>query len=159
MIDNDNFLEILKFPNPELLRVSEPVTSFNEGLYNLEQMIFATMIANHGIGLAAPQVNIFQRFFVVKLFPRSEELVFINPEITQVSENVVGMEEGCLSFPGESILIERPISIHARFQNNNGKWKEQIMGGMLAKVYQHELDHLNGKLIRGVNGISCRDRS
>jgi peptide deformylase len=149
--DDEPYLEILKYPDPRLNQVSVPVTEFNEWLYASEKMMFATMIANHGIGLAAPQVNDFRRFFIVKLHfdkPDSPEYIFINPEIIWTSEKTIELEEGCLSFPQYTTKVVRPESVTIKYQNNNGKFKELQAKGLLARVIQHEIDHLNGKLLK-----------
>lgn len=144
-------MEILKYPDPALCQRSEPVTEFNQEIYALERSMFKLLVEQDGIGLAAPQVGVFKRLFVVKIFPKiwnSREYVFINPEIlahTGISEE----EEGCLSVPEHSALVQRSETIVIGYQNNNGKKLILRTRGMLARVIQHEMDHLDGKLIKG----------
>ncbi len=141
-------LPIIKIGHPGLRKTAEPVTEFNSDLARVAKDMIETMRVNDGIGLAAPQVNILRRFFVI-----DKELIdenwdaeaYINPEILS-SEGAEKIEEGCLSIPQIRADVIRPTHIHVRYQTLDGKTVEADMDGMLARVFQHEFDHLNGIL-------------
>lgn len=101
-----------------------------------------TMRRNKGIGLAAPQVGLSKRLFVMEI--GSDQRICFNPEITEISKETSDYEEGCLSFPGESCIIKRPSSITVRYQNYRGDWYTERLSGLMARCFQHELDHLDG---------------
>jgi peptide deformylase len=107
--------------------------------------MFELMRVSDGIGLAAPQVGIGQRFFVLKL-PRDRERVLVNPEITWQSRRSVSSEESCLSLPGVSVEVERSARVKIRASDEHGEPFELSARGLLARAIQHELDHLNGVL-------------
>ncbi|MCJ7873046.1 peptide deformylase [Phaeobacter sp. J2-8] len=116
----------------------------------LVQDMLETMYDAPGRGLAAPQVGVALRLFVMdcawKTGPR-QPMVCINPEIIQASETRVGGEEGCLSIPGVSADVMRPAQIVLRFTDADGTRQERELSGIEAKCAQHELDHLNGRVI------------
>lgn len=136
-------------PDGVLREKAQPVTAFDADLKRLVEDMFETMYAAPGIGLAAPQVGVMQRVFVVDVSPREdmkEPLAFINPEITWASDETSVYEEGCLSIPEYYEEVERPARVRMRFQDVEGKEHEIEAGGVLATCAQHELDHLNGVL-------------
>jgi len=100
-----------------------------------------TMIANNGLGLSANQVGLPYRVFVIT---GSQVLACFNPRIVDYSNEEVMLEEGCLSYPNLFIKIKRPASIRVRFELPNGELRNEIFEGLTARVFQHELDHLNG---------------
>lgn len=100
------------------------------------------MRLNSGIGLAAPQIGISKRVFVMEVHGR--ERACFNPEITFSSTVLAEFPEGCLSFPGEECKIKRPDTISVRYQTHEGEWVEDDMVGLEARCFQHELDHLDG---------------
>jgi peptide deformylase len=100
------------------------------------------MRENDGIGLAANQVGINQKIFVMQAQGWQREC--FNPEIVGFSQNLVSWDEGCLSFPGEHCIIVRPEWIDVRYQSADGAWHSERFARILARCYQHELDHLNG---------------
>ena len=100
------------------------------------------MRLNKGIGLAAPQIGISKRVFVMDVHGR--ERACFNPEITFQSDVLAEFPEGCLSFPGEECIIKRPDTISVRYQDCHGDWIEDDMVGLEARCFQHELDHLDG---------------
>ena len=100
------------------------------------------MIKERGMGLAANQCGIDLRVFVMKI--GDEFFHCFNPEIITSSQDLIGMTEGCLSFPGERCEIVRPFSIWTRFANARGQYQEREFRGLAARCFQHELDHLNG---------------
>ena len=100
------------------------------------------MRKKNGIGLAAPQLGVSKRLFVMEI--GDQQRLCFNPEITERSEKTVEYLEGCLSFPGESCIIKRPAEIAVRYQNHRGDWYTERMAGLMARCFQHELDHLDG---------------
>ncbi len=140
---------ILIHPDARLRKVCAPVEDIDAALQQLIDDMFETMHAAPGIGLAAPQVGVLRRFFVMdcaKEEEAPEPLVFINPEITWRSEARVEMEEGCLSIPEVYAQIERPAAVRVRFTNRDGGLEERDFDGLRARCVQHEIDHLDGRL-------------
>ena len=124
----------------------EPVTEFDAELRKLVADMFETMYAAQGIGLAAPQVGVSKRLTVIDLSmgkDPEEKLVLINPEII-VSEGRQYEEEGCLSFPEIREKVVRAAKVRIRAQDENGKWFEMDGEELLARAFQHEIDHLDG---------------
>lgn len=142
--------KIITLPNPILRQKSEAIdlqkTDF-ELIKKLSQEMLKTMRQAHGIGLAAPQIGELLRLVVVEQLPGMDSpLVLINPKILHYSWRKDVAEEGCLSIPGEYGLVKRSVSIKCEFINlNNQKIKIKV-SGLLARVIQHEVDHLNGIL-------------
>ena len=100
------------------------------------------MLAHGGIGLAANQLGLPYRVFAIKANPI---LVCFNPRIVDVSEDMVELDEGCLTYPGLMLKIKRPATIRCRYTYPNGETVTEIYGGMTARIFQHEFDHLEGK--------------
>lgn len=117
----------------------------NDSLRATLNEMFETMTSANGIGLAASQVGINKRFFVV-IADDDVRRVFINPTITKTSEEMCDYEEGCLSIPGVYETIQRPKTISVAALDENGKPFTLDADGLLARVIQHENDHLNGTL-------------
>ncbi len=141
-------LKIVKYPEPVLSQPGEPVTEFNAELRKLAADMFETMYASQGVGLAAPQVGVSKRLTVVDLSmgKRPEEkLVLINPEVIS-SEGRLYEEEGCLSFPDIREKVVRAAKVRIRAQDVHGKWFEMDGEELLARCFQHEIDHLDGVL-------------
>lgn len=141
-------LPIVKYPDPVLQRKAELVTEFNEELQALVDNMFETMYKAHGAGLAAPQVGVSKRLVVVDLSQDQnpeERFVLINPEILLSDGKQVG-DEGCLSFPNLFEKVERANHVRIRAQNAKGEWYEKDAEELLARCFQHEIDHLDGKL-------------
>ena len=107
----------------------------------LAHSMYDLMNQSAGIGLAAPQVGLPYRMFVMRSVPK---LAIFNPKIVWTSDKEVEMEEGCLSFPGLGIRVFRPESIRTRFTSPNGVTETKLFNGLTARVFQHEYDHLNG---------------
>jgi peptide deformylase len=140
--------EIVKYPDPILQKPTEPVTEFNEELRALVDDMFESMYAAHGIGLAAPQIGISKRITVIDLsFQKNpeEKIVLINPEIIH-KEGKQSEEEGCLSLPEIREKVSRAEKVRVRAQDVNGKWFELDGDELLARAFQHEIDHLDGIL-------------
>ena len=139
---------IVKYPDPILSQPGEPVTEFNAELRKLVADMFETTYANQGIGLAAPQVGVSKRVTVIDVsmgkVPK-DKLVLINPEII-FSEGKLYEEEGCLSFPDIREKVVRAAKVRIRAQDEKGKWFEMDGDDLLARAFQHEIDHLDGVL-------------
>ena len=108
----------------------------------LSQDMIQFMHQENGIGLAAPQIGISKRIFVMEIAER--QWACFNPEIIQSSQNIVDFNEGCLSFKGDSCIIARPDSISVIYQDHHGEWYSEVLDGLAARCFQHELDHLDG---------------
>ena len=122
-----------------------PIENIDENLRTLVSKMFITLQESSGIGLAAPQVGYNIRLFIVKL-DDMDGMIFINPQIIQTSESVCTMEEGCLSIPTIYEKVSRPREITLQYMDINGRKQLLTAGGLLARVIQHENDHLNGVL-------------
>lgn len=128
----------------EILTVKcKKVTTFDSSLTLLVDAMFDTMAEADGVGLAAPQVGIDMRLFVVD-DQKGTRQEFINPEIVETSMDNVFMEEGCLSIPNVWHDVERPRSVTIQAQDVNGKTFKIKAEGLLARTIQHENDHING---------------
>ena len=140
--------KILKFPDQDLRIKAKPVETFDEELKALTDDMFETMHSVNGIGLAATQIGIAKRVAVIDISQeKNEPLVIINPVIQILDPyKTEDYDEGCLSVPGFFESISRPSDIKLSFQDLNGQKKEIKPEGLLTKVVQHELDHLNGRL-------------
>jgi len=140
--------KILKFPNQDLRIKAKPVETFDDELKTLTDDMFETMHSVNGIGLAATQIGVAKQVAVIDISPeKNEPLVIINPEIQILDPSKTeDYDEGCLSVPGFFEKISRPSDIKLSYQDLNGKKQEIKPEGLLTKVVQHELDHLNGRL-------------
>lgn len=139
-------LKILHYPSPVLLKVGKPVQVFDANLEALVSDMFETMYDARGVGLAAPQVGISKRLFVMDCSAGedpSRRFVIINPEIVATEGSQVG-KEGCLSFPGVYTDIKREMRVVVRFQNLKGEWQELDVTGLEARCVLHETDHCDG---------------
>jgi peptide deformylase len=138
-------LDIRTFGDPVLKTRAAPVESFDESLVRLTQDMLATMRDNEGVGLAANQVGRLKRVFVAAI--EDEEYVITNPVLTDRSETTETAPEGCLSIPGIQVDVERPIAVTVSGQDVSGKPLHIKASDLLARVLQHEVDHLDGVLI------------
>ena len=140
--------KILKFPDQDLRIKAKPVESFDDELKALTDDMFETMHAAHGVGLAATQIGVAKQVAVIDISPeKNEPLVIVNPAIQILDPSKTeDYDEGCLSVPGFFEKISRPSDIKLTYQDLNGKKQEIKPEGLLTKVVQHELDHLNGRL-------------
>jgi peptide deformylase len=139
---------IVKFPDPILQRASAPVTEFDDELRKLVADMFESMYAAQGIGLAAPQIGIPKRLTVIDLSNKKEpkdKIVLINPVVT-LQEGKQVEEEGCLSLPEIREKVRRPARVIVKAQDEYGKWSEREAAELLARAFQHEIDHLDGVL-------------
>ena len=136
-------MNIVTLGNEVLRRKAEPVKNIGTGTVKLAADMLETLLGAKGLGLAAPQVGVSDRLFVVHItddIPR----VFINPEILEISPDRTKYEEGCLSLPGIYADVTRPVALRVRGWNEKGKPFTIDADGLLARVIQHEMDHLDG---------------
>ncbi len=136
-------------PDPVLRAVCKPVDSFGPALRALSDGMLAAMYDAYGRGLAAPQVGVVKRLFVMdatwKDGPRNPQ-VFVNPVVTWADERREAREEGCLSIPDIPCMVTRPVAIRLRWQDLDGTAQEAAFDGFAARCIQHEGDHLDGTL-------------
>ena len=141
-------LKIVKYPEPVLSQPGEPVTEFNAELRKLIADMFETTYASQGVGLAAPQVGVSKRLTTIDLSmgkDPKDKLVLINPEII-FTDGRLYEEEGCLSFPEIREKVVRYAKVRVRAQDEKGKWFEMDGEDLLARCFQHEIDHVDGML-------------
>lgn len=143
-------IPVIKLGHPTLRKKAEAISEaeINDELRELASNMVDTMRAYDGVGLAAPQVNISKRMFIIDVGIIDETAAaeaFINPEILSAAGSDT-MEEGCLSIPDVNADVTRPFKLKVLYQTLDGETIEEEMEGLLARVYQHELDHLNGVL-------------
>ncbi len=141
---------ILIHPDPRLKKVCEPVSAVTPEIGALAEDMLQTMYDAPGIGLAAPQVGVLQRLFVMDCVKDDDvaarPMVLINPEITWTSEETNTYEEGCLSIPDQYAEVTRPKTVRMAWLGLDGKSHEDEFDALWATCAQHELDHLNGTL-------------
>ncbi len=141
-------LGIRKYGDKVLRSKSEKVKDFGPELGPLFNRMKETMIAERGVGLAAPQVGIPRQIAVINPEPENNDALIkmINPRIVWTSEETATLEEGCLSVPGIRGDVVRHLKIEVAFQDEDGREHALKAEGLLARIIQHELDHLNGVL-------------
>jgi len=142
--------DIITVPNETLKKISEPIEKVGVNEKKLVNDLFETMYKSKGIGLAAVQVGILKRILVIDVSNKNEKrepLSFINPVIKKISDETSIYEEGCLSIPDTFIEIERPKTCEVEYIDLNGKMKTLKCDGLLSTCLQHEINHLDGKLI------------
>ena len=152
-------LEVLVYPHPALRRGGQTVTAFDQDLRALAAKMMESMYDEIGCGLAAPQVGIEQKLLVLNpsgdKSKREEELALVNPRILK-KKGREWDDEGCLSFPGIRAEVERHVDITVVYQDLDGKEQSLKASGFLARVIQHEMDHLEGVLM--VDRLSAGDK-
>ena len=142
-------LDILTYPDPRLRTVAKKVKKFDKSLQELSENMLYTMYEADGIGLAASQVDVHIRLIVMDISEtRDEPMIFVNPEV-EILENKshFSFKEGCLSVPGFYEEISRPDKIKLSWQDVDGKSHTSFPEGLLTVCIQHEIDHLEGKLM------------
>lgn len=142
-------LKLVTSPNRILRDKNEAVTiPPDEDIIELAHKMFFACKKFDGVGLAAPQIGVNLRMAVINLEAAGiKQFAILNPEILSVSKQTESAEEGCLSIPGKFASVERPTKIKVRFYNLDGKKIETEVQNFLARVFQHEVDHLIGTLI------------
>ncbi|GAB4496387.1 MAG: peptide deformylase [Anaerolineales bacterium] len=151
--------QIVHLPEPILRKKAKPVTKFDKDLQVLIDDMFETMREAPGVGLAAPQINLPMQLTVIEYAegedeeqeegappPKKKQYVLINPEIVKKSEEMVMGIEGCLSIPGLVGEVERHETIQVKALNRHGQPVKHKVSGWMARIFQHEIDHLNGVL-------------
>ena len=142
--------DIITVPDETLKKISKPIEKIGVNEKKLINDLFETMYNSKGIGLAAVQVGILKRILVIDVASKDEKkepLCFINPTIKKISESTSIYEEGCLSIPDTFIEIERPKICEVDYIDIDGKKKNMKCDGLLSTCLQHEINHLDGKLI------------
>lgn len=150
-------LEIVTLGHPALRRRADPIPEVTPQVRRLADDMLAVMKEHEGIGLAATQVDRMVRLFVTRA-PDDRERVFINPELIRTGIETEVREEGCLSIPGPRADVERPAHVRIQARNRRGRLFALDADGMLARVIQHEFDHLNGRLFIDHLGAAERER-
>ncbi len=155
---------IVLYGDPILKKRGEDVTPDSADIKQLSEDMFETMYQANGIGLAAPQIGISLRMFIVDSSPIDEEegrdgfkRVFINPEVIESSGDSWNFEEGCLSIPGIRADVQRPPSVTIRYQDEDWQEHTETLDGMAARIVLHEYDHVEGVLFTDrINGLKRR---
>jgi peptide deformylase len=143
-------LPIITLPDPMLRKVSAPVERVDDELRTLMDDMLETMYAAPGVGLAGIQVGVPRRLLVLDVSEEGEEpspYCLVNPEIVTLGPEMRVHEEGCLSIPDVRVEIERPSTLTVRYIDREGELRELAADGLLATALQHEINHLDGKLI------------
>ncbi len=145
--------EVVKLPEPILRRKAHKVTDFGKDFQRLVDDMIDTLHDEPGVGLAGPQVNVSQQVIIVEYTTDENDekapvkrYVFANPEITYMSEETVMGMEGCLSVPNLYGEVERAQEITVEGLNRRGRKQKVHVSGWMARIFQHEIDHLNGIL-------------
>ena len=142
-------LEIHTLGDDVLRQPAQRIGKVNDQVRELARDMLRSMYTAKGIGLAAPQVAVFQQLLVIDLDlenPATPPLVLINPEITAASAGLDTYEEGCLSIPGVYLDVVRPTAIELSYRDEMGRPRKMKADGLMARCIQHEMDHLNGVL-------------
>ena len=142
-------LKILVFPDPRLRTLAEPVMDFDNSLKKLSEDMIETMYEGSGIGLAATQINIHKRIIVVDVSEeKNSPLILVNPTLKKIiNPEKKSYSEGCLSVPGFYEELLRPSSVEINASDVNGDEVNIVTEGLLSVVIQHEMDHLDGKMM------------
>lgn len=159
-------LSLLYYDNPKLRKKSIPIDRIDDGIKAFAHDMVESMIHYNGVGLAAPQAGQLIRLIVIRdeLIGEEDEYllgppeVLINPVLSKPSRELQRMPEGCLSIPGIHAEVERPSTIHVRYQKLDGQFVEEIAMGFRARVIMHENDHLNGSLYIDRLSIEQREK-
>jgi peptide deformylase len=149
-------LRVILYPDPRLKKVSAPVETFDDNLKQLAARMFELMRQHRGVGLAAPQVGVNLRMFVMNHTGEpQDDRVYVNPVLTEAEGSESG-EEGCLSLPGINVQIDRSKKMHMRARDLEGEAIDQAESGYVARIWQHEFDHLNGTMLTDRMGPVAR---
>jgi len=148
-------LKVLTAPDPILKKKALPIASVDDDIRKIMKDMLDTMYEDKGVGLAANQVGVLKRILVVDLQQDDDQereknfypIFMANPEITEFSEEKTEAEEGCLSLPETRVLVSRPESIVVEYLDYDNKKQKLSTSGWLARAVQHEIDHLDGKLL------------
>jgi peptide deformylase len=138
---------IRKLGDPVLKSSATPVDRFDDSLRKQVSRMAGIMGDAYGVGLAAPQLGLSQRLLVYRVGPDAPLIALANPEIEWNSDDEEILDEGCLSIPGITVDVERPVHVRVRALDEEGETRLVEASGLEARVIQHEIDHLNGVLI------------
>ena len=135
---------IIRFPNPLLRAVAEPVRAFDNALSSLADDLIDTMHAAPGIGITGPHIGILKRLVVIQLPSAAKPGIYVNPSVIQASPEMIRHAEGSVSMPGVTEDVERHARIRVRYQDLDGNERFEDADGLLAVCHQHEIDQLDG---------------
>lgn len=135
---------IIRFPNPLLRAVAEPIQLFDNELSSLADDLIDTMHAAPGIGITAPHIGILNRLVVIQLPAAAKPGIYVNPSVIQASPEMIRQTEGSVSMPGVTEEIERHARVRVRYQDLDGNERFEDADGLLAVCHQHEIDQLDG---------------
>ena len=138
---------VRRLGDPILKSRATPVDRFDDALRGQVSRMAGLMSDALGVGLAAPQLGVSQRLLVYRVGPDAPVIVLANPEVEWTSEEAETLEEGCLSIPGITVDVERPVHVRVRAADEQGNDRRVEASGLEARVIQHEMDHLDGVLI------------
>lgn len=133
---------IRTWPDPILAQVAAPVTVFDDALRALAERMFTAMVEHRGMGLAAPQIG-----ESVRVIALEKRVAMVNPRVVERSDKETSWAEQCLSCPGKSVMVKRPKWVVVEWQELDGAPRRQRFSHMDARCIQHEIDHLDGKVI------------
>lgn len=140
-------LRILLYPNPALRRICRPVESFDDQLKTLANRMIALMREQRGVGLAAPQLGVLIRLFICNSTGEPhDDRIWVNPVPVEM-EGAAEAEEGCLSIPGINVIKRRATRVVIEAQDIDGKTVRTEATDLLARIWQHEIEHLDGRLV------------
>ena len=149
-------VNVIYYPDPRLKKMSKPVEAFDQALADLAARMLELMREHRGVGLAAPQVGRNVRMFVMNATQQpGDDRVYVNPELIDPT-GAETSEEGCLSIPGINCDVERSETVILRALDLKGNPVEEHATGYLARIWQHEIDHLNGVLITDRMGPAAK---
>jgi peptide deformylase len=149
-------MEVRLIGDPVLRQKTKEIENFDEEFKSLIERMYAEMYRSDGVGLAAPQVGMPYKFFVMD--DGETKRTVINPKIKSFSEDPITFEEGCLSIPEIFAEIERPKTITVEYYNENGEKIEEELTDYTARIFQHENDHLNGILFTDKLSVVAKQR-
>jgi len=150
-------LPIRRYPDPALLKPSEPVATINQDLRTLADDMIETMKDASGVGLAAPQVGVNVRLVTIDRDPEKHDpIVLVNPVFVRRSKEKETAEEGCLSFPGLRVKLKRHVGVTCQAQDLEGNVFEIEADGLISRALQHEMDHLDGIVFVARLGAGAR---
>jgi len=154
-----DFVKVLRYPHPCLLREASRVATVDEDVRGLAAEMLQTLYLSRGVGLAAPQVGVSKRLIVINLAAapgQGQEIVLANPDVVDAAEERTEDDEGCLSVPGITRVVSRSERVVVRGLDLEGRPREIVAEGLLSRVLQHEIDHLDGILF--ISKISPADK-
>ena len=153
-------MKIVIYPDPVLDRSCDDVTMFGLELRSLADNMAEVMYSSRGVGLAAPQIGLSQRFILIDPSAgdsNNELIALANPKITWESDQIDVVEEGCLSLPGVRLSIARPVACDVEYIDLDGKIKSMKCSGLKARILQHEIEHLLGiTMLKKVGSLARR---